>query len=158
MVATSDFLQNDEEKVLTFFMDNSSYFEISTFLFKAPPSSRDGATLTFYRCEEGRANSMKYPSQHFNVGSTLFQRCGSTLKWRWFDIENETKSDVGFSTLHNVDTTSVSDVETTLKQRWYNFILTLLQCVLYISKSYIKTSQASDKYGFISKFYSAKYF
>ena len=21
-----------------------------------------------------------YPSQHFNVGSTLFQRCGSTLK------------------------------------------------------------------------------
>ena len=90
------------------------------------------------------------PSQHFNVGSTLFQRCGSTLKWRWFDVENETKSNVGFSTLHNVDTTSVSDVETTLKQRWYNFILTLLQCVLNISKSYIKTSQASDKHEFIN--------
>ena len=59
MVATSDFLENDEEKVLTFFMDNSSYFEITTLLFKAPPSSRDGATLIFYRCEEGRANSMK---------------------------------------------------------------------------------------------------
>ena len=35
---------------------------------------------------------------------------------RWPDVENETKSDVGFSTLHNVDTTSVSDVETTSKQ------------------------------------------
>ena len=43
------------------------------------------------------------PSQCFNVGSTLFQRCGS--KWN----KNETKSNVGFSTLHNVDTTSVPD-------------------------------------------------
>ena len=33
------------------------------------------------------------------------------------DVENETKSDIGFLTLHNVDTTSVPDVETTLKQR-----------------------------------------
>ena len=67
------------------------------------------------------------PSQHFNVRSTLFQRC-----------RNETKSDVGFSTLHNVDTTSVPDVETTLNkryttskqrcttlvQRWYNVVST----------------------------------
>ena len=47
-----------------------------------------------------------------------FQRCGSTLKQRWSDVENETKSDVGFSTLHNVDITSGPDVETTLKQRY----------------------------------------
>ena len=40
MVVTSDYLENDKEKVLNFFMDNSSYSEISTFLFKAPPSSR----------------------------------------------------------------------------------------------------------------------
>ena len=33
----------------------------------------------------------------------------------------------------------------TLKQRWYNFILTLFQRVLNISKSYIKTSRASNK-------------
>ena len=32
-------------------------------------------------------------------------------------FENETKSDVEFSTLHNVDTTSLPEVETTLKQR-----------------------------------------
>ena len=57
------------------------------------------------------------PSQHFNVGSTLFQHCGSTLKSRWSEDENDRKSDVGFSTLHNVDTTWMYDVETTLKQR-----------------------------------------
>ena len=63
--------------------------------------------------------------------------------------------------LHNVDTTSVWDVETTLKQRWYNFISTLFQLGLNNSKSYIKTSRASDKYRFaksLSKFYSANYF
>ena len=43
--------------------------------------------------------------------------CGSTLKLRLFDVENETKSDVGFSALHNVNTMSYPDVETTPKQR-----------------------------------------
>ena len=63
--------------------------------------------------------------------------------------------------LDNIDTTSVWDVETMLKQRWYNFISTLLQLGLNNSKSYIKTSRASDKYRFaksLSKFYSANYF
>ena len=54
--------------------------------------------------------------------STSDQRCFNVVDQRWSDVENETKSDVGFSTLHKVDATSVSDVETTLKQRWYNFI------------------------------------
>ena len=49
-----------------------------------------------------------YPSQDFNVGSTLFERCS--------DVENETKSAVGFSTLYNVDATSVPDVETAPKR------------------------------------------
>ena len=57
------------------------------------------------------------PNQNFNVGSTLFQCCRSTLKQRWSDVENESKSHVGFSTLHNVDTTLHLDVETTSKQR-----------------------------------------
>ena len=43
--------------------------------------------------------------------------CWSTLKLRLFDVENETKSDVGFSALHNVNTMSYPDVETTPKQR-----------------------------------------
>ena len=77
-------------------------------------------------------------------GAFLLKIAQPTFQRRWSDVENETKSDIGFSTLHNVDTTSVSDVETTLKQRWYNFILTLLQRVLNISKSYIKTSWTSD--------------
>ena len=56
------------------------------------------------------------PGQHFNIGSTLFQRCGSTLKKHWSGFENETKSDVGISMLYYVDTKSMSDVETTLNQ------------------------------------------
>ena len=86
-------------------------------------------------------NTKLLPSQHFNVGPTLFQR--------WSDVENETKSNVGFSTLDKVDTTSVSDVETTLRRRWYNFISMLFQRVLNISKSFIKTSRESDKYEFL---------
>ena len=37
-----------------------------------------------------------------------------TFRRRINDVEDKTKSDVGFSTLHNVDTTLVPDVETTL--------------------------------------------
>ena len=77
-----------------------------------------------------------------------FRRQINVVSTLWIN-ENERKPDVGFSTFQNVDTMSVSDVETTLKQRWYNFISTLFQRVVNISKSYIKTSRASDKYGFI---------
>ena len=35
------------------------------------------------------------------------QRCGSEVD---HNVNNKTKSDVGFSTLHNVDTTSVAQV------------------------------------------------
>ena len=63
---------------------------------------------------------------------------------RWSDIENETKCDVGFSMLHNVDTTSVPTIETTLKKRWYNFISMLFQRGLNVSKSYIETNAASE--------------
>ena len=49
----------------------------------------------------------------------------------WSDVENERESDVGFSTLHNDNITSVSDVETTTKQRcttsiqrWINVVST----------------------------------
>ena len=35
------------------------------------------------------------------------QRCGSEVD---HNVKNKTKSDVGFSTLHNVDTTSVAQV------------------------------------------------
>ena len=80
-------------------------------------------------------------SQYFNVGSTLFQLCGLTLKQGWYDVENETKSDVGFSILHTVDTTSMSDDETEWKQRGCNYTSTLFQRGLNISKSYINTSR-----------------
>ena len=63
-----------------------------------------------------------FPNQHFKVRSTLFQYCRSTLKYYWSHVENVTKSKVGFSTLHNVDTTSVS------KQRRKNVDTTFSQC------------------------------
>ena len=61
--------------------------------------------------------SIRGPAQpifrrRINIVSTLWNNVE-----RWSDVENETKSDVGFSPFHNVDTTSVSDVETTLIQR-----------------------------------------
>ena len=68
-------------------------------------------------------------------------------------FENETKSDVEFSTLHNVDTKSLPEVETTLKQRWYNLISTLFQLSLNDSKSYIETNRASDKNGFVNRWW-----
>ena len=37
---------------------------------------------------------------------------------RYFNVENETKFDGGFSMLLNVDTMSVHDVEATSKQRY----------------------------------------
>ena len=37
------------------------------------------------------------------------------LKQRWSDVENDTKSEAEFLTMHNVDTTLTSDVETTLE-------------------------------------------
>ena len=44
----------------------------------------------------------------------------STLDQCCFNIvdQNKTKSDLGFSTFHNVNTTSVLDVEKTLEQRY----------------------------------------
>ena len=77
---------------------------------------------------------LKKSSQHFSID----QRCFNV-------VDNETKSDDGFSTLQNVDTASVSDVETTLKQRWYNFISKLFQRCLNVSKSYFETYEASDR-------------
>ena len=62
-------------------------------------------------CFESKIKSeMKLNSKH------LFEPSQPTFQRRINDVENERKSDVGFSTLRNVDTISVSDVEATLKQ------------------------------------------
>ena len=84
--------------------------------------------------------------------STLGQCCGRTLKYddRWSNVKNEAKSEVGFSELNNADTTSMSDVKAMLKQRWHNFISTLFQRGFNFSKSYIKTSEASDKFRYVN--------
>ena len=59
-----------------------------------------------------------FSSQQFNVESTLSQRCEHWNNVDWLHLETETKSYVGFSTLHNTDTSSVPDVEAKSKQRY----------------------------------------
>ena len=104
---------------------------------------------------------MLQPNQHFNVGSTLFQRLGSSLKQRWSEVENETKSDVRLSRLHSVGTTSVPDVETMSKNvpqrrnnvagRWYNVVSMLFQPSVDVSWGYVESNQASEDYGFVNR-------
>ena len=60
---------------------------------------------------------MILPCQHFNFRNTLFQHCRLPFKQRWSDVENETKSEIEFTALHNIETMSVSSVETILIQR-----------------------------------------
>ena len=62
--------------------------------------------------------------------STLDQRCFNIVDQRW----------------NNVDPTlKMKENPTSDFQRWYNFVLSFLQRVLNISKTYIKNSRASDK-------------
>ena len=64
----------------------------------------------------------------------LKSSCGATLKSSCSDIENDTKSEVGFSALRNVDTALVSYVEATLQknnttppQRYFNVFSALVK-------------------------------
>ena len=67
--------------------------------------------------------------------STSNQLCFNVVD-QIYDVENETKSDVGFLTLENADRTSESDVEITSKQRrYYNVVSTLFQRSLNIVKT-----------------------
>ena len=52
---------------------------------------------------------------NISVTQPTFQRRINVVSTLWI---NETKSDVGYSTLHDVDTPSVPDVETKWKQRY----------------------------------------
>ena len=47
------------------------------------------------------------------------------------DVENETKSGIGFSTLHNVDTMSDHNVKKTSKQRCTE----LIQCCINVAST-----------------------
>ena len=95
-------------------------------------------------------NLTKYEKSLIVIAQPTFHRLIGIVSTLWINVKNETKSDVGFSTLCNVDTTLVSHVEITLKQRWYNFISMLFQGILNFSKSYIETTGASDKYGCVN--------
>ena len=55
-----------------------------------------------------------YKKLFFQCYQPKFRRRINFVDQRGSDVENGTKSDVGFSTLYNYDTPSVSDIETTL--------------------------------------------
>ena len=60
-------------------------------------------------------NSYKVYPANISISDQFYSNVDPTLKIK-------TKSDVGFSTLHNVDTTTDADVETTLKRRRSNVV------------------------------------
>ena len=65
--------------------------------------------------------------------STSDQRCFDVVDQRWNNVdpkENETKSDVGFLTFNKIDTTSVPDFDTALKQRCATLIQRCINVVL----------------------------
>ena len=78
------------------------------FLFVSKVACRMVLRINFF---------MILPCQHFNFRNTLFQHCRLPFKQRWSDVENETKSEIEFTALHNIETMSVSSVETILIQR-----------------------------------------
>ena len=94
-----------------------------------------------------------YYFSNFSYGpaniSTSDQRCFNFVDQRWNNVDPMLKLKQNpMSDFQRC--TFLQRRSQTLKQRWYNFILTLFQRVLNISKCYIKTSQASDKYGFVN--------
>ena len=74
-----------------------------------------------------------------------------------FNVVDQTKSDIRFSNLQNVDTTLESDVETTLKQRCtksfelcFDIDTAVFQlCFNLVSTLVFETSLGSNKYGFV---------
>ena len=111
---------------------NYTCFKICSFLFVSYTKTKSlllhvsqPFLFLYLKCSP---NCNKYSSQptfqrRINVVSTLWINVEITLirHWKW------NKSDVGFSALHNVDTTLVSDAETTLIQLYLDVVSTWSQ-------------------------------
>ena len=83
--------------------------------------------------------------------STSDQRCFNVVDQRWNNVDRTLKMKQNPTSDFQRCTTLIQRRCATLKQRWYNFISTLFQLGLNNSKSYIKTSRASDKYRFVNR-------
>ena len=73
--------------------------------------------------------------------STRFPYISQPTFQRQINFENEAKSDVGFSTLHDIDSMSVLDVKTTLhnvEKLLYNFGTTLMQRCFNLASTLFK--------------------
>ena len=82
--------------------------------------------------------------------SMLDQYCFNVVDQRRNNVDPTLKMKQNSTSDFQRCTTLIQRRCPTLKQRWYNFILMLLQRVFNSSKSYIKTSRASGKYGFVN--------
>ena len=77
--------------------------------------------------------------------STSSQRCFNVVDQRWNSVHPTLRMKQNLTSVFHCCKTLIQRRCPTLKQRWYNLILTLFQCVLDINEIYIKTSRAIDK-------------
>ena len=101
-----------------------------------------------------------HPRQHFNVGSTLFQRCGTTLKMK----KNPTSDFQRCTTLIQRQCLTLKQRRNNnmqrgnnVAQRWYNVETTLFQLSVDVSWSYIESNRASDDCGLWDSWMHVKY-
>ena len=113
------------------------------FLFVSKVAGRIVLRINFF---------MILPYQHFNFRKTLFQLCRLLFKQRWSDVENETKFEIEFAALHNIETMSMPSVETILNQRCiasmqpffkvaqcrFNFVSTLISHHLNVVSTWLQ--------------------
>ena len=79
------------------------------------------------------------------------QRCFNVENQRWNNVDPTLKIKQNPMSDFQLCATLIQSRCPTLKQRWYNFISTLFQRGLNVSKSYMETDGASDKYEFVSR-------
>ena len=77
--------------------------------------------------------------------STSGQRCFNVVDQRWNSVHPTLRMKQNLTSVFHCCKTLIQRRCPTLKQRWYNLILTLFQCVVHIGEIYIKTSRAIDK-------------
>ena len=117
---------------------------------------------TFWKSQYTGCNNNKFLQHIFPIFkailaniSTSDQYCFNVVNQGWNKVDPTLKGKQNLTLDFQRCITLIQRQCPTLKQRWNNvdknFISTLFQRVLDISESYIKSSRASDKYGFINR-------
>ena len=113
--------------------------------------ANDDARETYNKSSHNQVQN--YTANPVNI-STLDQRCFNVVDQRWNNVDRTLKIKQNLTSNFQHCTTLMQRRYPTLKQRWYNFISMLFQHGLNVSKSYIKTNRANDKYGLVNRWLS----